>query len=185
MQGGKAGTQRQTALFYKSLPDMRQGYKQGDILRKLPAVYNRQTKQRKDGQTMTTEELKQRIEQETGVPADLLTGETAEETIAHAKALLAFKRKHAAEPPKTTNEQFAEWFRAQSGEEPEMDPAGAALAEIENSLREYPAGLRDGGEVTNLNIDGGSARDKFAEWFGQKTAFNPFKQTGDGWQSLF
>ena len=40
---------------------------------------------------MTTEELKQEIAQRTGIPAALLTGETAEENIAQAKAIVDMK----------------------------------------------------------------------------------------------
>lgn len=48
---------------------------------------------------MTIEELKQTIEQRTGVPASFLTGETAEENIAQAKALLAYKREAQQQRP--------------------------------------------------------------------------------------
>lgn len=94
---------------------------------------------------MNTEELKQEIAQRTGIPAALLTGETAEENIAQAKALLAYKREHEAQRPKTAQEQFADWIGGQLDERDrqtaaafglqytprQTDPAGAALAEIE------------------------------------------------------
>lgn len=149
---------------------------------------------------MTLEELKQEIAQRTGVQASLLKGETAEENIAQAKAFLAYKREHEAQRPKTAAEQFADWFGGQMEERdrqqaatfglnytpPEKDAAGAALAEIEERARVeaggYPS-LQDGGSV-NVNVgDTRSAREQFADWISDKTAFNPFKQA-DGWTPL-
>lgn len=148
---------------------------------------------------MTLEELKQEIAQRTGVPAVLLTGETAEENIAQAKAFLAYKREHEAQRPKTAAEQFADWFGGQMEERdrqqaatfglnytpPEKDAAGAALAEIEERARVEAGGyprINDSGEVTGLP-DPRSAREQFADWISDKTAFNPFKQA-DGWTPL-
>lgn len=133
---------------------------------------------------MTTEELKQEIAQRTGVPVVLLTGENAEENIAQAKALLAYKREHEAQQPKSHAEQFKTWFNEQYGIE-EQDEAGAALAEIEEQARldagGYPS-VHDGGSV-NVNLgDGRSTREQFADWLGQQTAFDPFKT--DGWKRL-
>ena len=149
---------------------------------------------------MTIEELKQQIEQRAGVPASLLTGETAEEVVARAKAVLAYKREHEAQRPKTAQEQFADWIGAQLEdkdrrtaellgrhyEAPPADPAGAALAEVAEAYRVEAGGYpmtKDSGEVTNMP-DPRPAREQFAEWFGQKTAFDPFKDA-DGWKNLF
>lgn len=148
---------------------------------------------------MTIEELKQQIEQRAGVPASLLTGETAEEVVARAKAILAYKREHEAQRPKTTQEQFAEWIGAQLEDKDRRtaellgrhykatpaDPAGAALAEVAEAYRVEAGGYpmtKDGGEGTNMP-DPRPAREQFAEWFGQKTAFDPFKDA-DGWKTL-
>lgn len=140
---------------------------------------------------MTIEELKQTIEQRTGVPASLLTGETAEENVAQAKAMLAYKREYAQQRPKTAAEQFSDWLGGQLEEKsrqtaaafglhyeaPETDPAGAALADIAEAVRVdgggYPM-IRDGGEVTGLP-DARPAREQFADWLKQQTAFDPFK----------
>lgn len=149
---------------------------------------------------MTTEELKQEIAQRTGIPAALLTGETAEENIAQAKALLAYKREHEVQRPKTTREQFADWHNEQMDERDrqkaaylgllytpsQADPAGAALAEIEERARldagGYPS-LQDGGSV-NVNLgDTRSAKEQFADWLADRTAFDPFKEA-DGWKRL-
>lgn len=141
---------------------------------------------------MTIDEVKQTIEQRTGVPASLLTGETAEENIAQAKAILAYKREHEQQrgheqpPAKTTREQFADWFNAQVGGADPHDTAGAALAEIEEAARVAAGGYpmtRDGGEVDGGKMpDGRTTREQFAGWFNNKTAFNPF--SGDGWKTL-
>lgn len=134
---------------------------------------------------MILEELKQTIEKQTGIPATLLNGETAEENIAQAKALLAYKREADAQRPKSTAEQFSDWMKAQEGTD-QPDTAGEALARIEEQARidagGYPI-LRDGGSVNVNTGDGRSAREQFSEWIGQKTAFNPFNN--DGWTRLY
>ena len=134
---------------------------------------------------MTLDVIKEMIEQRTGVPASLLTGETAEENIAQAKAILAYKREHEAQRPKSTREQFAEWLDARDGIEPQ-DEAGAALAEIEEAARKEAGGyprIQDGGEIGNLP-DARPASEQFAEWLDKKMAFNPFKDS-EGWEPLF
>ncbi len=149
---------------------------------------------------MTTEELKQEIAQRTGIPAALLTGETAEENIAQAKAILAYKREHEAQRPKTAQEQFSDWLGDQleardrqtaatfglNYTPPAKDAAGAALAEIEEQARldagGYPS-VHDGGSV-NVNLgDTRSAKEQFADWLADRTAFDPFKEA-DGWKRL-
>lgn len=135
---------------------------------------------------MNLENLKNEIEQRTGVPASLLSGETPEENIAQAKALLAYKREHEAQQPKTTAEQFADWMNARQGIYPE-DTEGAALADIEEAVRVEAGGYpmtRDGGEVNNL-ADLRPAREKFADWLDQRgdLKFDPFKDA-DGWKRL-
>ena len=151
---------------------------------------------------MTIEELKQTIEQRTGVPASLLTGETAEENIAQAKAMLAYKREYEQQRPKTAAEQFSDWLGGQLEEKnrqtaaafglhyeaPETDPAGAALADIAEAVRVEGGGypmVKDGGQVDTSNMpDPRPAREQFADWLGQQTAFDPFKDA-DGWKKLF
>lgn len=135
---------------------------------------------------MILEELKQTIEKQTGIPATLLNGETAEENIAQAKALLAYKREADAQRPRSAAEQFSDWMNAQQGIE-KQDTAGEALARIEEQARVDAGGypiLRDGGSVNVNTGDGRSAREQFSEWIGQKTAFNPFKDK-DGWTRLY
>lgn len=150
---------------------------------------------------MTIEELKQTIEQRTGVPASLLTGETAEENIAQAKAMLAYKREYEQQRPKTAAEQFSDWLGGQLEEKnrqtaaafglhyeaPEADPAGAALADIAEAVRVEGGGypmVKDGGQVDTSNMpDPRPAREQFADWLGQQTTFDPFKDA-DGWKRV-
>ncbi len=133
---------------------------------------------------MNLEELKQTIEKQTGIPANLLTGETTEENIAQAKALLAYKREADAERPRTTAEQFSDWMNAQDGIE-QPDIAGQALADIEEAARIEAGGYpmtRDAGEA-HITIKG-TAKEQFAEWIGKKTAYDP-RKSADGWTPLF
>lgn len=58
--------------------------------------------------------IRESIKNRTGIPADLLNGETLEENIAQAKALLAFKKEQGAEDPE---QSFLSWFRIQTGQE--------------------------------------------------------------------
>ena len=135
---------------------------------------------------MILEELKANIEKQTGVPACLLTGETAEENIAQAKALLAYKREAEAQKPKTTKEQFAEWMNARTGASLPDRPA-AALAQIEEQARLEAGGypiLKDGGSA-GLNLgEYGSTKKQFAEWAENITAFDP-RKTADTWKPLY
>ena len=130
---------------------------------------------------MTTKDLKQTIEQRAGVPASLLTGSSEKEILAQARALVSFKEQiktaGPADPAKLSPaERFAEWFSAVQGEDQE-EPQSAAvvLDEIAESLRMetggYPA-FRDGGEPAHIP-DGRSKADKFSEWFGAVSAFDP------------
>ena len=77
---------------------------------------------------MNIEELKQEIEEYTGIEASSLTGETVEENIAQAKALLAYRRE-TANSGKSPREQFAEWVKARENGTPDL--ATMALNEIE------------------------------------------------------
>lgn len=138
---------------------------------------------------MNLDEVKQAIEKQTGVPANLLNGETIEENIAQAKALLAYKREADEQRPKSTREQFEQWLNAQQGVE-DQDTAGQALAQIEERARveagDYPI-IRDGGSANINGVtlgDGRTAKEHFADWLGQKAAYDPFKRP-DGWRPLF
>lgn len=134
---------------------------------------------------MNLEDLKKEIEQRTGIPAALLSGETPEENIEQANALLAYKKDTELQRPKHTREQFAAWINAQQGIETQ-DTAGAALADIEEAVRVAAGGypkIKDGqAGVSNLP-DARPEREQFAEWFNNKTAYNPFKDV-NGWTKI-
>lgn len=66
-------------------------------------------------------DLRQKVSKETGVPAELLSGDTEENCTAQAKAILAFAKpggypnvRDGGDPNKTptgsTRDQFAAWF---------------------------------------------------------------------------
>lgn len=133
---------------------------------------------------MTLEDLKTEIEQRTGIPATILNGESAEELIAQAKALHAYRKQYKAEAPKDTRTLFAEWIKQTEGE-PETDPAGDALNGLEEELRISNGGypyMQDGGEVTNMP-DPRTPAEQFGEWFSKQAAFDPFKGD-DGWKRI-
>lgn len=134
---------------------------------------------------MTIDELKQRIEREAGVPAALLDGETSEECIIKAKALLCYKRDHTPkdQEQKDNKELFADWIRQRSGIEDDQDPLVQAMArikDIENELRSVPV-LQDGGEARLPAY--GSAREAFRDWMNDNGGYNPFS-SGDGWKPI-
>lgn len=130
---------------------------------------------------MDINELKKEVEVRTGVPASLLTGETSEEIIANAKAILAFKKEQEAEAPQTTAQQFSKWLRQTEGIE-EVDEAGQALAELEDSLRGYSLNIKDGGNpyINGKEMpDGRSTAEQFGDWMRGQFAFDPFKDSSN------
>ena len=124
------------------------------------------------------DEVKAQISQRTGIPLQLLTAETKKELFAQAKALLELRDDP---PPAQTNaERFAELFRQAMDEpEPPKNQYFAALAEIEAGFPVVP----DGGEAGGRLPDGRPAREQFADWFKQQTAFDPFRDE-DGWKKI-
>ena len=129
------------------------------------------------------EELRQTIEERTGIPSKLLKGETCEEVIVSAKAMVAYKREQEEQRPRSTTEQFKEWIDGREGIEAQ-DTAGAALADIEEAVRiaggGYPR-ITDAGEVTGLS-DPRNTQQQFSEWFNNKSALDPFQK--DGWRPI-
>lgn len=120
---------------------------------------------------MELDALKQLISDKTGIPKDMLTGETAEENVARAKALLAYKKEQGQDSrePKSTREQFKEWCERTQLDVPQQeDPFHAALAGLEEverlHVRAYPE-VKDGGSASQeFMYDGRSTRDKFEDW---------------------
>lgn len=116
---------------------------------------------------MTNDEimaLKKVASEKTGVPADLIGGETIEEIAASAAALAAYKRDSYENAP--TRDKFAAWF---SGEKPAERVADPVPTEPN-----YP-NVPDGGEPQNMGYAPQDPRDAFKAWFGDISAFNPRK----------
>lgn len=131
---------------------------------------------------MNIDDIKNQIEQHTGVPASLLKGETVEENIAQAKAFLAYKRQVEQEQPKSTKEQFKEWIQEESGMEPEKDEAAAYLDDLTEEARIEAGGypiIPDAGESAIPPTDPRSTSEKFAEWFWNASAWNPRNSSGN------
>lgn len=62
---------------------------------------------------MTLEEFKTEASNVTGIPAELLEGENSEEIISRAKMIYALKKNNVKLAPKSTSDQFAEWYKQQ------------------------------------------------------------------------
>ena len=110
---------------------------------------------------MTNDEYKAHLQNKTGIPADLLTGDTPEDNLTIAASLLAFKQQNAQEQQnthKSTAEQFADWFKGETGEAHTSDSV-PIQSEVK---RGYPK-IRDGGEVMHGLIPK-SPEEQFAEW---------------------
>ena len=126
---------------------------------------------------MAYEELKQEIERLTGVPANLLTGETAEENINQAEALLAYKRRLEASRPKSTKEQFGEWFNAQLGRDSLQDGTNDTTAAIRWGEAEtvplYPDTKDGGTKSLGLAPDDRPNWEQFAEIVRRETDLDP------------
>lgn len=133
---------------------------------------------------MTNEELKAMIVQRTGVPAELLTGETSEELVTRAREVIKWRAEQRAQEkqdPKDTREQFAAWMNSQLGRDDEAraaDPALAALDEIRESMLSYPA-LKDGGEIS-LGPEL-SPKEQFEAWVADQLAWHPGKGPAPKW----
>ena len=128
---------------------------------------------------MTLEELKQEISNRTGIPVTLLTGETAEENISRAKAMLAYRREHTAKQtaaqPKSAKQQFADWMRSSYGTE-DQETETNILSDLENSLNIVPV-LQDSGDILANNLqqsDGRSTAEQFGDWMNKQLGYSPF-----------
>lgn len=131
---------------------------------------------------MNTAGLKETINNKTGIPLELLAGETEQEIIAHAKELLLFKADAEQKQPakQSTAEQFAQWISG-AGCNPDQAEQNKAINDLDNiaeSLQGYPA-LADQQTqyIENENeIAGATTQEKFTNWMKATTSFNPFRQ---------
>ena len=145
--------------------------------------------------------MKERVSRETGIPADMLSGDTEDSCRAYAGRLSAFVQ---------TGQQAAaltaelEALKAENAAREIRDirervsretgiPADMLSGDTEDSCRAYAAQLtayakpypvvRDAALYGDMIPDGRSAGEKFAEWFGQVSSFDPFKGPG-GWKRI-
>lgn len=112
-------------------------------------------------------ELKKAVSDKTGVPADLIAGETAAEIEASAHTLATYKRECWKAAP--TRDKFAAYLNGDVPAAVVPDPAP-----INNNV--YPI-VPDGGEPQNISHGPKDPRDAFTEWFNDVSAFNPYKNT--------
>lgn len=138
---------------------------------------------------MTIEEIRQTISARTGVPAELLTGETTEEIVSRAKALIALKTNFQKETPKTQQEQLADFLRANF---PDSFPAETAedplddLAKTEEEIRVanggYSRSIKDAStDATATGIK--SPQEAFTDFINSKLSYDPFIDP-EGWKKL-
>lgn len=117
---------------------------------------------------MDINELKQEIEQKTGIPANLLTKETESEIFDQARGLVEYWRGQQLRQPISTREQFKQWFELQNGEET-PDRFETLNKTIDNMSSDAPGtcpAVRDGGEIDHSNMpDGRGTHEIFKEWF--------------------
>ena len=113
------------------------------------------------------EKLKEYASQQTGVPVEMITGETVKEIAESAFNIAAYAKEVYDKAP--TRDKFAAWLNGTTPAEMIPDPAA-----INN--KSYP-NVPDAGEV-NLG-DQRSAKEKFSEWFLGVSAFDPRKTRGN------
>ena len=122
--------------------------------------------------------LKQEAAEKTGVPANLIKGETTEEIAASAFALSKFRNeynekadaeKRAAYENMPTRDKFAAWLNGDIPAEPAAEPTPTPPA--------YPI-VPDGGTPQNIEYRQ-DPRESFREWFSDVSAFNPRKDYGN------
>lgn len=130
---------------------------------------------------MILEDVKKELSSRTGIPVSLLDGETIEENIAKAKAIIAYRRDH--DKPQSAKEEFSLWFQEMNGDE-KPDPM-ENVTKYENELRSldcYPQ-IRDGGSVL-VNDNTLNAKEDPSKEFGKMLdsalAYNPFRDPS-GW----
>lgn len=113
-------------------------------------------------------ELKKMAAEKTGVPAEMITGETVKEIAESAFNIAAYAKEAYDKAP--TRDKFAAWLNGTTPAEMITDPAA-----INNNS--YPI-VPDGGTPQNIEYER-DPRDAFREWFGNVSAFDPRKNRGN------
>lgn len=159
------------------------------LLQKLFRRTKTTTEERKEGQKMTLEEFKCKTSETTGIPVNLLEGETGEEVVSRAKMLYALKQKNDVIMPqqKTCQEQFADWFKQYEtmkyGEEEKpiniFEGLTNTAREVDGLFPSIPDTSID--PLTN-GMTGETPEEQFALWFKERTAYDPLKN--GAWNSM-
>ena len=127
----------------------------------MPELYNSGAKKGKDAKVEEETRIKAEIERLTGISAGLLTGESTEENIAQAKALLAYKRS-VDEKRQTEARRLDSFLDAQQ----QIDQNTSAFKSLEaleaQTSAKYP-NLHDAGEA-NHGANSATTKQLFAEW---------------------
>lgn len=110
-----------------------------------------------DNEISNLEVMKGIVSQMTGVPAELLTGETVAEIKAQADALKDWA--DDGNRAKTPRDQFVSWMNGESC----VQPDGGAMPEPDAPRGKYPT-IKDGGEPCHVP-DQRSTKDSFADYF--------------------
>lgn len=116
------------------------------------------------------DQVKEYICQKTGIPKELLIGDTVEENVSRAIALLSYRSEKEAfvkkEEKKSTSEQFAEWMEAKEGIE-RPDPYTEMINELKNDLLPQPVApiVKDTSVDSEIPEYKGSTKEQFASWF--------------------
>lgn len=127
--------------------------------------------------SISLDDFKKEIQTRTGVPVNLLTGETGEEIIAQAKALLAYKRE-VTEEHRTPAQQFADWFRSNTHlSESHYYPVNPPAPEPQEGVASGYPSLPNPGEPAGILPEYyGTTAQQFSQWLCNMGIgeFNPF-----------
>lgn len=138
---------------------------------------------------MTVAEVQAQISRETGIPEYKLPGQSPMEVIQRARIILEQQRAKETAQNTSTRDQFAAWFHARQGYDPQAakyEAAHAAIDRVAEALRTegiiYPE-VRDGGSVGVQLGDRRTPAEQFGEFVAAKLAFDP-RTDADGWTHL-
>ena len=174
-------TEKRKAEQKQALQNMRSSCNKWVVV----SMLQRKAKAQERIKAMGIDDYRKAIEQETGIPAKVLTGKTLEENLRQAEEILAYKKDQTSQnEEKTTRGQFAAWMRDNYGTE-DQDADADGLAALREQARVEAGGypkVRDGGQISAENLpDLRSPQEQFAEWFRDVSAWDPRKSHSMGW----
>ena len=130
-----------------------------------------------DNREMNSQEIREYISQQAGVPVELLTGQTPEEIMQQARQLLDLRQTRALldqkqGESKATSEQFAEWAKQEMEHEEGMTVRDLFITcmngpEEQKQQPDPPAypELHDAGEAQNMPPVKQPIREIFSDYF--------------------